>query len=92
MPLRTDRAGSVSTGEQDEAIRQLIAIGEEKGYLLREEIDSLLPADVASREVDGLLSRCRDTGIDVDSMSTRRRSSERVPTTRDRTRTWTRPT
>ena len=72
MPLRTDRAGSVSTGEQDEAIRQLIAIGEEKGYLLREEIDALLPADVASREVDGLLSRCRDTGIDVDSASLER--------------------
>ena len=65
MLLRTARAGSVSIGEQDEALRQLIALGEEKGYLLREDVDALLPADVASREVDGLLSRCRDAGIDV---------------------------
>ena len=62
----------VSSGERNEAIRQLIALGEEKGYLLREEIDALLPADVASREVDGLLSRCRDAGIDVDAASLER--------------------
>ena len=44
----------------------------EKGDLLREEIDALLPADVASREVDDLLSRCRDAGIDVDAAALER--------------------
>ena len=71
MASMSDEA-QVLTGEQDEAIRQLIALGEEKGDLLREEIDALLPADVASREVDDLLRRCRDAGIDVDAAALER--------------------
>ena len=56
--------------EQDEAIHSLIAIGEEQGYLLREEIDATLPADVtASSVLDDLLSRCREVGIDIDVAS-----------------------
>ena len=52
--------------EQDEAVRQLIVIGDEKGHLLVEEIDALLPADVTSpRALADLLSRCRDAGIEV---------------------------
>ena len=62
----------MSSDEQHDVVRELIAIGKEKGYLLREEIDALLPADVASREVDGLLGRCRDAGIDVDAASLER--------------------
>ena len=73
MPSRADRAGSVLTGEQDEAIRQLIAIGQEKGYLLSEEIDAVLPADVTAASVlNDLLDQCRDAGIDVDSESLER--------------------
>ena len=54
------------SAEQDEAVRQLIAIGEEKGHVLLEEIDALLPADITSpRALDDLLSRCRDAGIEV---------------------------
>ena len=63
----------VSGGEHDEAIRQLIALGEGKGYLLREEIDATLPADgTASSVLDDLLSQCRDAGIDVDAESLER--------------------
>ena len=72
MSSRAYRA-SVSSGEQDEAIRQLIAIGEEQGYLLREEIDAVLPAGVtASSVLDDLRSRCGDAGIAVDSESLER--------------------
>ena len=72
MVSRADRA-SVSGGEQDEAVRQLIALGEEKGYLLRDEIDARLPVDVtASVVLDDLLSRCGEAGIDVDVTSLER--------------------
>ena len=64
---------SVSSGEHDEAIRQLIALGEGKGYLLREDIDAVLPLNVITASVlDDLLSQCRDTGIDIDSVSLER--------------------
>ncbi len=73
--------GSVSTREQAEAIRQLVAIGEEKGYLLREEIDTVLPPDVTSSSVlNDLLSQCRDVGIDVDLESVER---DGTPSRRD---------
>ena len=69
MGARADRA-SVSSGEQDEAIHQLITVGREKGYLRPEEIDAVLPVDVsASAVLDDLLNQCRDAGIDVDSAS-----------------------
>ena len=63
----------MSSGEQDAAIRQLIALGEEQGYLLREEIDAVLPAGVTvSSVLNDLVSQCRDAGIDVDSQSLER--------------------
>ncbi len=69
MSSRADGV-SRSSGEHDEAIRQLIAVGEEKGYLHREEIDTVLPPEItASSVLDDLLSQCRDAGIDVDSES-----------------------
>ena len=72
MSSRGDRA-SISTGEQAETIRQLIVVGEEKGYLLREDIDTVLPPEVtASSVMDDLLGQCRDAGIDVDSESLER--------------------
>ena len=78
MSSRADRA-SVSGGEHDEVIRQLIALGAEKGYLLREEIDATLPADVtASSVLDDLLVRCRDAGIDVDAESFERAGTRLV--------------
>ena len=78
MSSRADGV-SRSSGEHDEAIRQLIAVGEEKGYLLREEIAATLPADVtASSVLDDLLSQCRDAGIDVDSESLQRAGTRRA--------------
>ena len=72
MTSRADRA-SVSSGEQDAAIRQLIALGEEQGYLPREEIDAVLPTGVTMSSVlNDLVSQCRDAGIDVDSESLER--------------------
>ena len=78
MSSRADGV-SRSSGEHDEAIRQLIAVGEEKGYLHREEIAATLPADVtASSVLDDLLSQCRDAGIDVDSESLQRAGTRRA--------------
>ena len=72
MVSRADWASEPS-GEQDAAVRQLIALGEEKGYLLRDEIDARLPVDVtASVLLVDLLNQCQDAGIDVDSESLER--------------------
>ena len=72
MVARADWASEPS-GEQDAAVRQLIALGEEKGYLLRDEIDARLPVDVtASVVLVDLLNQCQDAGIDVDSESLER--------------------
>ena len=73
----------MSSGERNDAVRQLIAIGEEKGYLLREEVEALLPADVASRELDDLLSRCEDAGIHVDPASLEREGRHHARTDED---------
>ena len=79
MSSRADSGTWASTGEPAETIRQLIALGAEKGYLLREEIDATLPADVtASSVLDDLLSQCRDAGIDVDSESLQRAGTRRA--------------
>ncbi len=60
------RGATLLTVAQDEAVHQLIVIGEDKGYVLLEEVDALLPADVTSpRVLVDLLSRCRDAGIEV---------------------------
>ena len=78
MSSRADGV-SRSSGEHDEAIRQLIAVGEEKGYLHREEIDTVLPPEItASSVLDDLLSECRGAGIDVDSESLERAGTHLV--------------
>ena len=47
-----------------EDVRQLIAIGKEKGYLLYEEVDALLPADLTgSDDLEALADTCRHAGI-----------------------------
>ena len=79
MSSRADSVTWASTGEPAETIRQLIALGAEKGYLHREEIAATLPADVtASSVLDDLLSQCRDAGIDVDSESLQRAGTRRA--------------
>ena len=52
--------------EQDDAVRQLIVVGEERGDVRPEEIDALLPADVtSSRALHEVVNRCWDAGIEV---------------------------
>ena len=47
-----------------EEVRQLIAIGKEKGYLLYEEVDAFLPADATgSAALEALADTCRHAGI-----------------------------
>ena len=47
-------------------VRQLIAMGKERGYLLYDEVNDILPAEVhSSEEIDELLSTFERYGIDV---------------------------
>jgi RNA polymerase primary sigma factor len=47
-------------------VQQLILIGKERGYLLYDEINDILPADVhSSQEIDDLLSTLERQGIEV---------------------------
>jgi RNA polymerase primary sigma factor len=52
--------------EKYDEIRQLISIGKEKGYLLYDEVNELLPADITSSEdLDDLFSTFGSAGIEV---------------------------
>jgi len=64
----------LSIEEKYDEIKALIAMGKEKGYLLYEEINELLPADVTSaEELDDLFSAFGAAGIEiVDSEKTYR--------------------
>src|SRR6059058_5903519 len=55
-----------SLEEKYDEVRQLIAIGKEKGYLLYDEVNELLPADItSSEELDDLFSTFGSAGIEV---------------------------
>jgi RNA polymerase primary sigma factor len=52
--------------EKYDAVRQLIAMGKERGYLLYDEVNDTLPAEVhSSEEIDDLLSTFERYGIDI---------------------------
>ena len=52
--------------EKYDQVRQLIAMGKERGYLLYDEVNDILPAEVhSSEEIDDLLSTFERYGIDV---------------------------
>ena len=56
----------MSIEEKYDEVRQLIAIGKEKGYLLYDEVNELLPADITSSdELDDLFSTFGSAGIEV---------------------------
>ncbi len=56
----------MSIEEKYDEIRQLISIGKEKGYLLYDEVNELLPADItSSEELDDLFSTFGSAGIEV---------------------------
>jgi hypothetical protein len=44
--------------EKNEQVRQLIAMGKERGYLLYDEVIDILPAEVRSSEA--LLNQCTE--------------------------------
>jgi RNA polymerase primary sigma factor len=52
--------------EKFDQVRQLIALGKERGYLLYDEVNDALPAEVhSSEDIDDLLSTFERYGIDV---------------------------
>ncbi|HEX5216498.1 MAG TPA: RNA polymerase sigma factor RpoD [Vicinamibacterales bacterium] len=56
----------MSIEEKYDEIKQLITIGKEKGYLLYDEVNELLPADItSSEELDDLFSTFGSAGIEV---------------------------
>jgi RNA polymerase primary sigma factor len=52
--------------EKYDQVRQLITLGKERGYLLYDEVNDILPAEVhSSEDIDDLLSTFERYGIDV---------------------------
>src|SRR5437868_14322673 len=65
---RTDVAGGqhLSIEEKYDEVRQLINIGKEKGYLLYDEVNELLPSEITSSdELDDLFNTFGSAGIEV---------------------------
>src|SRR6188474_1279011 len=63
----TDVGGEhLSIEEKYDEVRQLISMGKEKGYLLYDEVNELLPSDItSSEELDDLFSTFGNAGIEV---------------------------
>ncbi|MGH9494731.1 MAG: RNA polymerase sigma factor RpoD [Candidatus Sulfotelmatobacter sp.] len=52
--------------EKYDQVRHLISIGKERGYLLRDEVNEILPPDVhSSEEIEELLSAFERYGLDI---------------------------
>ena len=57
---------TVALEEKYDQVRQLVAMGKERGYLLYDEVNDILPPEVhSSEEIDDLLSTFERYGIDV---------------------------
>ena len=74
MKPKTDAGGAkpplmearLSIEEKYDEVKQLINIGKEKGYLLYDEVNELLPADITSSdELDDLFNTFSSAGIEV---------------------------
>src|SRR4051812_17442605 len=63
----TDVSGDhLSMEEKYDEVRQLISIGKEKGYLLYDEVNELLPSEITSSdELDDLFNTFGSAGIEV---------------------------
>src|SRR5579864_4092625 len=62
----TDVGGDLSIEEKYDEVRQLITIGKEKGYLLYDEVNELLPSEITSSdELDDLFNTFGSAGIEV---------------------------
>jgi RNA polymerase primary sigma factor len=63
-PARDDQHLSIE--ERYDEVRQLISIGKEKGYLLYDEVNELLPSEITSSdELDDLFNTFGSAGIEV---------------------------
>src|SRR5207244_12257184 len=62
-----ERVGELAVEEKYVEVKQLIALGKEKGFLLYDEIYETLPEEVTSlpEELDEIYIRFNDLGIDV---------------------------
>jgi RNA polymerase primary sigma factor len=57
---------AVSIEEKYDEVRQLITLGKEKGYLLYEEVNDMLPSEISSSdELDDIFSMFGSMGIEV---------------------------
>jgi RNA polymerase primary sigma factor len=64
--VREKKSVTLALEEKYDQVRQLIAMGKERGYLLYDEVNDILPAEVhSSEEIDDLLSTFERYGIDV---------------------------
>ena len=62
----TDVSADLSIEEKYDEVRQLITIGKEKGYLLYDEVNELLPSEITSSdELDDLFNTFGSAGIEV---------------------------
>jgi len=53
--VREECCGGYGLEEKYDAVKQLIAVGKERGYLLYDEVNDSLPAEVhSSEEIDDL--------------------------------------
>src|SRR6266699_4507337 len=61
-----DAGGDLAIEEKYDEVRQLINIGKEKGYLLYDEVNELLPSEITSSdELDDLFNTFGSAGIEV---------------------------
>ncbi len=64
--MTTVRRTPLSIEEKYDEVRQLINIGKEKGYLLYDEVNELLPSEItSSEELDDLFNTFGSAGIEV---------------------------
>ena len=80
---------ALSIEEKYDEVRQLITMGKEKGYLLYEEVNDMLPSEISSSdELDDIFSMFGSMGIEVVD------SEQKYPGEgggRRRARSWTSP-
>ena len=64
---RTNPNMPVALEDKFDEVRQLIVIGKEKGYLLYDEVNDLLPADLTANpeDLEELLAVFASAGIDL---------------------------
>jgi RNA polymerase primary sigma factor len=61
-----ERSITLGLDDKYDEVKQLIDMGKEKGYLLYDEVNDLLPSDVTSSdELDDMFSIFRSQGIEV---------------------------